>query len=448
MYLLLPLSIVGVVSGHISSLRSASSVHQNGITTITPSGSHHPVTVTAQYQSIPSYVPSASTYGHYLWVSTIITDVDGNQCTVTKTEEPITIRHIKITITHTPTSLRLPYATSTGTPYNNNTVLGNRTQIWKELYEMIGETEFQYLGPEALQGYPGSGLCDKKCHGSDDMIYQPAHIKEFKHGKWSYYNTTYTYGAPTPISTSYGNPGTYTIPAFDVTMHTTMTVPSEATYTASAGSTVTYGGLTTSVSEPCSITARYGVYGTKGDSTKILTKTTTIYADKPGYYTIVQPTVTRYEEDTECKYLTTNVYSPGVYHYTKETVTATKPGETFTCSYHSSSVYPTAQATWYPSATKAGAHASQLPGTNSAGYETPSVATTVASHASTPASSDDNATASPTTPNGPDPSSDYEEAEEPYGSADAGYVKRGGMIERRKGNQLQKRATSRRVILV
>ncbi|KAJ4290539.1 hypothetical protein N0V90_010756 [Kalmusia sp. IMI 367209] len=430
----------------------------DGYTTITPSGSYSPVTVTAQYQAIPSYDSSASTYSQYLWVSTVITDADGEACTITKTEEPVTIRHTRATVTHVTTNTNWIYAVPTGAYHDGTATATYETSQWEELYEMIGEIEYKHLGPYAIHDYPGSGLCGHKCNGDHGFKYQPAHVKEFKHGKWTYYNTTYTYGLPMPKATTYETPGTYTVSAYDVTVDETITAPSEATYTAPASTMVTYGGVTTSVDEPCVITARYGAYSNDGAMIKTIIKTTTIYANTPGHYTIVKPTTTRYDHSTECTYPTTTIYEPGVYHHSKETITITKPHQAYTCSYYQT---PTATSRKSVTTDRHSIYVTSPEDGTAQSYNTPSskhddsYPTPFSSRPSykptsmPPSSANDRySTASPTNPRGPDPSSDYEEPEESYGTAYAGYVKRGGMLERRKAHIVKVTPPGKRVILV
>jgi hypothetical protein len=438
------LLFVGVATASYDYGVAPTSSSSAGYTTITPGGSSYgPVTVTSQYQTVPTYVSSASSYSSYVYVSTVVTDADGKKCTVTKTEDPVTVYHSKSTKTHTTTygpapsaGGHLPYGyNGTASPYTPH------TKTWEELCEKVVEVPYKQLGPSALPGYPGSGLCGEDCYGSDDSTptgddektnYQPAHVKEYQDGKWSTYTVTYTYGAPTPKATTYANPGTYTVPDYDVTVQKTKTVAEEGTYTAPAGETVTYGGQTTDVSKSCTITAPYAAYETQGTETKTVIKTTTITADKPGKYTIAKPTTTVYDQEHVCHYPTAKVYPPGVYHHSKETITITKTSQAYTCSYQSTSTYPTSSTTSsYPSASKDSYPTSTpvSPSSTTDGYPT------------------DYPTASSTQPHNPDPSSDYEEPAESYGVPSAGYVKRGGMLQRRK---VEKKAApvGKRVILV
>jgi hypothetical protein len=390
-------------------------------TTITPGGSSYgPVTVTKQHQTVPTYVASASSYSDYVYVSTVVVDADGKQCTVTKTEEPVTVSHDKYTKTHTTTYAP---AASAYYPYGKNgTSTPPTTKTWEELCETVVEVPYKDLGPHALPGYPGSGLCGKDCYGGeypsgdkkDETEYQPAHVKEYKNGKWSSYEVTYTYGAPTPKATTYANPGTYTVPEYAVTVYKTKTVAEEGTYTAPANEVVTYGGHTTDVTKPTTITAAYAACETHGSETKTVIKTTTIYASQPGKYTVAKPTVTSYPTEKVCHYPTAKVYPPGVYHHDKETVTITKTNEAYTCSYGKTSTYPTLTSTSSP------------------------VEPTVTPYP----------TASSTQPYNPDPSADYPEPAESYGYATAGYVKRGGMLERRKAEDKKAAPLGKRVILV
>jgi hypothetical protein len=389
-------------------------------TTVTPGGSSYgPVTVTSQYQTVPTYISSASSYSDYVYVSTVVTDADGKKCTVTKTDDPVTVYHSKSTKTHTTTYGPGP----SGAPYGKNGTSPYKTKVWHELCEKVVEIPYKNLGPNAMPGYPGSGLCGKECYGSeypghqpeeyddDKTSYQPAHVKEYENGKWSTYTVTYTYGAPTPSASTYATPGTYTVPDYDLTVYNTKTYAAEATYTAPAHEMVTYGGEYTYAPEPTTITAAYATCETKGEETKTYIMTTTIYADKPGTYTVAKPTITSYDEPKVCHYPTAKVYPPGVYHHSAETVTITKPNQAYTCSYHATSTY-TPSATGYP--------------TKDNTYPT----------------------ASSTQPYHPDPSADYPEPAESYGYPSAGYVKRGGMLERRKAEDKKAAPVGKRVILV
>ncbi|CAI6341081.1 unnamed protein product [Periconia digitata] len=469
---------------------TTSSVPKVGYTTVKPGGTYAPVTVTSQYQPIPTYISSASSYDTYLYVSTVIADANSKNITVTNTDQPITFHHERYTITHTgpedsSASTGLPHPSGSGHyPYLPNATVVHQPHTWTELYEKIDQAPYRDLGPSALPAYSGSGLCSK-CRGEGSIIYQPARVSEYSNNQWTKYNTTYTYGLPVPSVTTYKQPGTYTIPKYDVTVEQPSTVPAEASYTALPSKTVTYGGSLTEVTEPCTITAHYGAYSVATSSgkptTKTIIRTTTIVAGKPGTYTIATPTTTWYSTKEICTYPTISVYRPGVYEHTRETVTITKTSEAYTCRYHSSSMYPPSSSYATLSkpiqstnsmassveATSTPSHATNEPTipSSEAQYTSPSSSSSFTSSpppsyiqtmpphtnstSSTPCPSSTSKTShlssgspskpsstpssSTTTPDNPDPSSDhYEEPMESYGTASSGgYVRRGGVLERR-----------------
>lgn len=436
--------------------------------TITPGGTYAPVTVTSQYQTIPTYVSDASSYSSYLFVSTVITDGEGKPCTVTKTDEPVTVSHYISTITHTSTGFGYTAPTGSAAPYGSNATASAKpyTKTWTEKYERICEIPYKQLGPSAIPGYPGSGLCGKDCSGQGETKYQPQKIREFKNGKWNTYNAINTYGAPTPKPTTFANPGTYTIPEYDQTVKQSYTAPAQGTYHAPAGKTVTYGGSSTYVTKPTTITASYGAYETKGSEVKTIYKTVTITADQPNkYYTIAKPTITKYDRETTCHFPTNKVYPPGVYHHSKETVTITKSNQAYTCSYEKTSTYSASTPTptysvgkdTYPTAKVSSKEPHPTgPVSDKDGYPTASSSaqdgystassTPVNSYPTESVSKDSYPTASSTIqeayptasttkPHVADPSSDYYEPIEEYGTPSAGYVKRGGMLKRRSATK-------------
>jgi len=446
------LLLLGAITSHIS-VHASSPISKIGFTTIVPGGSYNPVTVTAQYQTIPSYVPSASTYTSYIWVSTVIADGDGKICTITKTEEPVTLYHIKSTITHITTATEWKSIT----PISGISSQGRNTTknpmytigIRKELHETIAGIEFEFLGPSALTGYLGSGICGKECNGNDNTTYQPAHMSEFSEGKWRYYNTTFTYGIPTPRLTTYTTPGTYTVSEYDMTVRNTLTIPLEATFTALAGKTATYGGVITSVNKPCALTVHYGGHQIDGTTTKAIIKTTTVFASVPGYYTVIKPTTTKYANDTVCAYPTTRVYEPGIYHHSKETLTISESRAIHTCSYHQTSMYLAPATTLRHSTTSNNPQPSPLVSSNGGTLTvTPSGGYDVHRTGTPSETGDDMFGPTATKPSSADPSSDYEENDGAYEKLKVGYVKKGGMLKRRKAEEGENFQTVKRVILI
>lgn len=405
--------------GQYSAPESSSSSSKVGYTTVYPGYGKEPVTVTSQYQAVPTYVKNdkstTGTWSDYAWVSTVIKDCDASYVTVTSTTQKVKIYHTKTTKTHTSTVTEYGYAAPTGGyayPTGSYGPKNTTTKVWYELYEKIHEAEYAELGPSALPGYPGSGLY-KDWDSKAEVNYQPYEVKEFVSGKWTEYAATATYGVPKPSATTFTKTGVYTMPEYEVTVKDTTTVPAEAHYTGKPHETVTYGGVVTTISKPATVTVPYGAYETEGTKTKtvILYKTITVTAS--GAYTVVEPTTTVCESSTVLSYPTASIIEPGTYTYPAATVTVTKPGEAYTasCTAHkpSSTSYPSGTASPYPE-------------------ETPST----------------------TGPSYPDPSSDYEEPAENYGTPYAGYVKRGGMLLRKaeEAAKVAKPAPGKRVILV
>ncbi|USP77519.1 hypothetical protein yc1106_04793 [Curvularia clavata] len=311
-----------------------------GYATITPGYGKQPVTVTTQNQAYPTCVSAA--YGgkscdkweENTYVSTVIKDYDNNYATVTCTDDKVVVYHTKTTITHSATATG-GYAQPTGVSSKNGT-----DNCWYELYEKIEEVPYKELGPNALHGYPGSGLYPQ---GSKE---QPVHVKEYKGGKWAEYEHTYSYGTPKPEVKVYEKPGVYVVPSKDMVVEYPVDHPAEATTTAKAGETCTYGGQYVEATSTGYITAPYGAYKTKTEGGKTVTETvvsyTTIYASTTGHYEVAKPTTTVYDHDVEVTYPTAKHYDAGVYHQPAQTVTITSAGQAYTCEYEKPTATPSA----------------------------------------------------------------------------------------------------------
>jgi len=318
-------------------------------TTVTPGYGKEPVTVTKQYQAYPTCVSkgygdkSCDKWGEETYVSTTIKDYDGKDQVITKTNDKVTVYHEKKTITHTETGKYGGYSTPAGSypaptgGYNSKDKTDEKG-CWYELYEKVETAEYCELGPHALNGYPGSGL------SKDSDNEQKVYVKEYKDGKWgNEYESKHSYGKPEAEVTSYEKPGVYTIPAKDKTVDSTMTYCAEATKTAKAGETCTYGGQYIDAKETGYVTAGYGAYETKvyGDktSTSTVVKYTTIYVSTTGKVEVCKPTTTVYDKDTTYAYPTASYYEPGVYHQEAKTVTVTKANQAYTCEYKQTKGY-------------------------------------------------------------------------------------------------------------
>ncbi|KAH7392330.1 hypothetical protein DE146DRAFT_662248 [Phaeosphaeria sp. MPI-PUGE-AT-0046c] len=215
----------------------STSVGKNGYTVVTPGYGKPPVTVTSQYQSYPTCVAAAydgkscDKWSDDKYVSTTIVDYNKKTQTVTKKEEYITVYHEKKTVTHYATSTALGYG-AVSTP-----VAKNSTGVWYELYEKVYVCEYQNMGKNAMVGYTGSGLC-QKC---DDE--QPIVVKEYKNGKWTEEKKTMNYGKPKDEVKVYEKPGTYTVPAKTVTIY------SKPTGKAPENNVYTYPGKTITITK-------------------------------------------------------------------------------------------------------------------------------------------------------------------------------------------------------
>jgi len=321
-----------------SSVQPSTTATPIGYTTVVPGYGKQPVTVTAQNQAYPTCVSAAygdkscAKWGEDTYVSTVIKDYDNNYATVTNTEQPVVVYHTKTTITHSATGTG-GYAAPTGTASKNGTA-----GCWYELYEKIEEVPYKNLGPKALPGYGGSGLYTK---GDKE---QPVHVKEYKGGKWSEYNHVYSYGEPKPEVKVYEKPGVYVVPSKDMVVDHPVDHPAEATTTAKAGETCTYGGQSVTATQTGYITAPYAGYKTKVEGGKTMTETvieyTTIYASTTGTYEVTKPTTTVYDHDTEVTYPTAQHYDAGVYHQPAQTVTITSAGQAYTCEYEKTKATP------------------------------------------------------------------------------------------------------------
>ncbi|KAI4628112.1 hypothetical protein J4E80_002250 [Alternaria sp. BMP 0032] len=354
-----------------SVVKPSTSAKPIGYTTIVPGYGKQPVTVTTQHQPYPTCVSPAyggkdcAKWDEDAYVSTVIKDYDNNYATITKTAQPVVVYHTKKTITHSATATG-GYAAPTGLAPKNGT-----DGCWYELYEKIESVPYNQLGPHALPGYPGSGLYKE---GGQK---QPVNVKEYKGGKWSEYVHEYSYGTPKPEVTTYEQPGVYTVPSKDVTVEHPVTYPAEATKTAKAGETCTYGGQYIEAKQTGYITGAYGAYETKVNGGKTVTETvikhTTIYASTTGNYEVAKPTTTVYDHDTEVAYPTAKHYEAGVYHHEAQTVTITKPGQAYTCEYEQTKKHEATSApakssghAAYPTSASAPAH------DNSYGHNKPS----------------------------------------------------------------------------
>lgn len=348
-----------------------------------------PCTVTEQYQT----VSSCSVYGPkgtpvcstYPYVSTTVKDYEGKVKTITKYDEYVTIDYTKSTKTI------YPKPTAGYGHYKNS------TKPTYELYEKIVKVKYYEIGPLALPG-TNDYLYKEYYNKEKDETYQPVEVIEYDGSKYVTHTYTYTHGKPTASATTYEKPGIYTIPEYTVTVTASTDECVPTTYHATKGDNV-YGAVTTAVPYPTKFVYPYPEVKEEGGKVYSTVIYTTIIYNFPGTYTIVPPTHTYCDADKDITYPTVKPVYPGEYTHTKETVTITKSHQPYTCSYDQSSTYST------PSSTATG----------------------------------------PTYPN---PSDVNSSPVQDYGYATAAaYVKRGGVIQRKR-DEVKRSGEKKRVILV
>ncbi|KAF8245886.1 glycoside hydrolase [Wilcoxina mikolae CBS 423.85] len=161
--------------------------------------------------------------------------------------------------------------------------------------------------------------------------------------------TSTSYGpVPTPEVTTCSTPGVYTIPESTITVTDTQTAIVTETATLTPGCN-TYGGITTVVDVPTTVTYPYVAVETNYNTTTSTISETVYVCPTPGTYTLGAYTSTPSAEVTAV-YGVPEVYTPGEYHHPEITTTITKYLEVITCPYKA--VAPTPVPT-YPAETPA-----------------------------------------------------------------------------------------------
>ncbi|KAF7196241.1 hypothetical protein HII31_02308 [Pseudocercospora fuligena] len=156
----------------------------SGLATVTPcpdcdpSIAPRPISVTAQYQTVSSCVPSTTTVtfpktkhhtttlesavktiptcSSYAWVSTSIpwyNNGTASSTLVTTTNQPVTFNSVHYTETHT-TTITLP---SYG--HGNHTNHTSTVKVSETTIDIKDFCDYKSIGPIAIPGYEGSGLC-------------------------------------------------------------------------------------------------------------------------------------------------------------------------------------------------------------------------------------------------------------------------------------------------
>ncbi|PBP26311.1 hypothetical protein BUE80_DR002599 [Diplocarpon rosae] len=297
------------------------------------------VTVTAQYQTVSTFSKGANytvrpSCVSYAWVSTVIPGPDGSSTTVTKTEQEVAVAHASTVLTS-------EYPCATLAPSFNATSYGaaNASCTSTKLTRLVVDTVVPYneLGPMAIGGYPGSGLCTTCDEDETGTQSQVVTIHQCRDDACSTYAATWVSGGkPTaPISVQ---SAVYSSSTFCPTSGA-YTIPVTATYSP-AGPDLTQVVtktfyITTSVSGPetipitktIEITYRGSPAPTVPSSSK-LPVSTSAYVTANGAHTVpiyaaITPSDPAYAPVTTTAYYTTAVTDAPVHVYYTTTLTVT-----------------------------------------------------------------------------------------------------------------------------
>ena len=137
--------------------------------------------------------------------------------------------------------------------------------------------------------------------------------------------------APTPAYSTFTEPGTYTIPATTITISETEVVCNAEQTTLTAGDN-TYGGVTTVVPAPTTVTVPYATVEVEDETTTSKIVETVYVCPTAGTYTVA-PTTSHVEEDTPVTYVVPTTIAPGTYTAPEQTVTVTKTNQVVVCPY-------------------------------------------------------------------------------------------------------------------
>lgn len=138
---------------------------------------------------------------------------------------------------------------------------------------------------------------------------------------------------PTPDVQECPTPGTYSWDATTITVSQTTTVCAATTTKVNAG-THTYGGVTTTVDKPTTVTCPVAKETTQDDGVVTSTiHTTTYVCPTPGTYTIEPTTSVVTEDETVIVYPVPTEYAPGTYTKPAQVITVTETGYVTVCPW-------------------------------------------------------------------------------------------------------------------
>ena len=172
-----------------SAVLIASAAMADPLTTITPcpgatGTAALPITVTAQYQAVSTCVTTSGSirgtwvtsypYETFAYVHTVIpaawNGTAGTTITVTKTDQPVTVSRCQSTVASTPLARRGEVAGG----WRNTTV---HSPVFLTIIKDFVVT-FEEIGPLAIPGYPGSGICEECAELEDHSRHQVVTVTE------------------------------------------------------------------------------------------------------------------------------------------------------------------------------------------------------------------------------------------------------------------------------
>ena len=166
---------------------------------------HPPITITEQLQTVSTCAPTSTCFkrkchtkypcNDYQWVSTVIpcdfSKGTGSSCTVTKTEDVVPVSKHRTTLTsYTSASKTWDQWGYSASPSKSHRHQGHSTtSAYATLTPVYGIIEKDYsaafsaLGPLAIPGYGGSGLCDT-CVSNAPELSQRLLVRECRSGDY------------------------------------------------------------------------------------------------------------------------------------------------------------------------------------------------------------------------------------------------------------------------
>lgn len=211
-------------------------------------------------------------YSTYEWVSTVIPlPYPPGKTVVTKTEENVTINHISTQISHY-TTITPPVPSPTFVVWKNATNTTRFEPVVKpspytvltyvDVVVIDYIVEFAEIGPLAIPGYEGPGICTDCTRKPDGSVTQVVEVHKCVNSKCSDYKETWAWAPPKTTTTT-------TV----VSSSTSVVCPTPGTYTA------------TIIPQTCVTTTVTVAPGISWTPTTISYRETSVVCPTPGVYT-------------------------------------------------------------------------------------------------------------------------------------------------------------------